>query len=89
MTSLPQNIKVRNIGVQWLHGLIAPTCGRPFAFGAKLGYEVTLVRRATYYLREHMHAALDVNIASYASAIVTTKEVVKSISALQALGTSA
>ena len=42
---MPQNIGVRNIGVQWLHGLIAPTCGRPFAFGAKLGYEVTLVRR--------------------------------------------
>ena len=31
---------------------------------------------------EEMHAALDVNIPNYASAIVTTKEVVDSISSL-------
>ena len=36
-----------------------------------------------------MHAALDVNIPSCASAIVTTKEVVEPISALRTLGTSA
>ena len=31
---------------------------------------------------EEMHAALDVNIPNYASAIVTTKEIVESISSL-------
>jgi hypothetical protein len=31
---------------------------------------------------EHMHAALDINIPNYASAIVTTNEIVDSISAL-------
>ena len=36
-----------------------------------------------------MHAALDVNIPNYASAIVTTNEVVDSISSLEILGISA
>jgi len=31
---------------------------------------------------EEMHAALDVNLPSYASAIVSTKEIVASVSAL-------
>jgi ureidoacrylate peracid hydrolase len=44
-------------------------------FGAELGYEVTVVKDATAdYSDEHMHAALDVNIPSYASAIVTAKK---------------
>lgn len=66
-------------------GLIAHTCVEATVrFGAELGYEVTLVRDATAdYSDEHMHAAIDVNIPSYASAIVTTKEVVESISSLQ------
>jgi ureidoacrylate peracid hydrolase len=34
------------------------------------------------YSDEEMHAALDVNIPNYASAIVTTNEVVDSISSL-------
>jgi ureidoacrylate peracid hydrolase len=34
------------------------------------------------YSNEEMHAALDVNIPNYASAIVTTEEVVDSISSL-------
>jgi nicotinamidase-related amidase len=50
-------------------------------FAAELGYEVTMVRDATAdYSNEEMHAALDVNIPNYASAIVTTAEVVDSIS---------
>jgi ureidoacrylate peracid hydrolase len=66
-------------------GLIAHTCVEATVrFGAELGYEVTLVRDATAdYSDEHMHAAIDVNIPSYASAIVTTKEVVESISSPQ------
>src|SRR6516164_2735092 len=52
-------------------------------FAAELGYEVTMVKDATAdYSDEEMHAALDVNIPNYASAIVTTKEVVDTISSL-------
>jgi len=36
-----------------------------------------------------MHAALDVNIPNYASAIVTTNQVVDSLSSVQPLGISA
>jgi hypothetical protein len=36
-----------------------------------------------------MHAALDVNIPNYASAIMTTNEVVDLISSVRALGISA
>jgi hypothetical protein len=35
------------------------------------------------YSDEHMHAALDVNIPNYASAVVTTNEVIDSVSSLQ------
>jgi isochorismate hydrolase len=34
------------------------------------------------YSDEEMHAALDINLPNYASAIVTTKEVIDSISSL-------
>lgn len=52
-------------------------------FAAELGYEITTVKDATAtYSDEEMHAALDFNIPNYASAIVTTNEVVDSISSL-------
>jgi ureidoacrylate peracid hydrolase len=52
-------------------------------YAAELGYEVTMVRDATTdYSDEEMHAALDVNIPNYASAIVTTTEAVDSLSSL-------
>ena len=55
----------------------------PADFGAEFGYEVTMVRDATAtYSDEEMHASLDVNIPYYASAIVSTEEIVASISAL-------
>jgi nicotinamidase-related amidase len=65
-------------------GLIAHTCVEATVrFAAELGYEVTVVRDATAdYSDEHMHAALDVNLPNYASAILTTDEVVDSISSL-------
>jgi nicotinamidase-related amidase len=65
-------------------GLIAHTCVEATVrFAAELGYEVTVVRDATAdYSDEHMHAALDVNLPNYASAIVGTDEVVDSISSL-------
>jgi ureidoacrylate peracid hydrolase len=54
-------------------------------YAAELGYDVTVVRDATAdYSDDMMHAALDINMPNYASAVVTTKEVVDSISSLQA-----
>jgi nicotinamidase-related amidase len=62
-------------------GLIAHTCVEATVrYAAELGYEVTMVRDATAdYSDKEMHAALDVNIPSYASAIVTTTEIVDSL----------
>jgi nicotinamidase-related amidase len=52
-------------------------------YGAELGYEVTVVKDATAsYSDEQMHAALEINIPNYASAIVSTNEIVDSISSL-------
>ena len=65
-------------------GLIAHTCVEATVrYAAELGYEVTMVKDATAdYSDEEMHAALDVNIPNYASAIVTTTEIVDSVSPL-------
>lgn len=65
-------------------GLKAHTClEATVRYVAELGYEVTVVKYATAsYSDEEMHAALDVNIPNYASAIVTTLEIVDSISSL-------
>jgi ureidoacrylate peracid hydrolase len=52
-------------------------------YAAELGYEVTVVRDATAdYSDEMMHAALDINIPNYASAIASTREVVAAITTL-------
>jgi hypothetical protein len=68
-------------------GLIAHTCiEATVRFAAELGYEVTVVKDATAdYSDEEMHAALDINIPNYASAIVTTDEIVDLISSVQTL----
>jgi nicotinamidase-related amidase len=52
-------------------GLIAHTCVEAtIRFAAELGYEVTLVKDATAdYSDKEMHAALEINIPNYASAI--------------------
>jgi ureidoacrylate peracid hydrolase len=43
-----------------------------------------MVKDATAdYSQDHMHAALDINLPNYASAIVTTNEVIASISSLK------
>jgi nicotinamidase-related amidase len=69
-------------------GLIAHTCFEATVrFAAELGYEVTVVKDATAdYSDEEMHAALDINIPNYVSAIVITNEIVDLISSLQTLG---
>ena len=69
-------------------GLIAHTCVEATVrFAAELGYDVIVVKDAVADLSdEFMHAALDVNIPSYASNIVTTKETVDLLSGAKALG---
>ena len=42
-----------------------------------------MVKDATAsYTDEHMHAALDINLPNYASALVTANEVIESITSL-------
>jgi len=83
-TDLDLQLKKHGIHQLIVIGLIAHTCiEATVRFAAELGYEVTLVKDATAdYSDEEMHAALDVNMPNYASAIVTTKDVVGSISSL-------
>src|SRR5262249_22431006 len=59
-------------------GLIAHTCVEATVrFAAELGYDVTLVSDATAdYSDRERHAALHVNLPSYANAIVTAEQVV-------------
>ena len=62
-------------------GLIAHTCVESTVrYAAELGYDVTVIKDATAdYSDEQMHAALDVNIPNYASAVMTTDEIIASI----------
>ena len=81
-TDLDLQLKRHGIHKLIVIGLIAHTCiEATVRYAAELGYEVTVVRDATAdYSDKEMHAALDINIPNYASAIVTTTEIVGSIS---------
>ena len=58
-------------------------CESTIRYAAENGYEVTVVKDAVAdYSDEEMHAALDINIPNYANAVVTTNEVIESISSL-------
>ena len=83
-TDLDLQLKKHGIHQLIVMGLIAHTCVEATVrYAAELGYEVTMVKDATAdYSDEEMHAALDVNIPNDASAIVTTTEIVDSISSL-------
>lgn len=49
--------------------------------GSELGYDVTVVKDAVAdYSCEMMHAALVINMPNYASAIVTTVEILEALS---------
>jgi ureidoacrylate peracid hydrolase len=80
-TDLDLQLKKHGIHKLIVMGLIAHTCVEATVrYAAELGYEVTVVKDATAsYSDEHMHAALEVNIPNYASAIVTTNEIVAAI----------
>ena len=80
-TDLDLQLKKHGIHQLIVIGLIAHTCiEATVRYAAELGYEVTVVKDATAdYSDEMMHAALDINMPNYASAIVTTKEVIATI----------
>jgi nicotinamidase-related amidase len=83
-TDLDLQLKKHGIHELIVMGLIAHTCVEATVrYAAELGYQVTMVKDATAsYSDKEMHAALDVNIPNYASSIVTTNEIVASISSL-------
>lgn len=85
-TDLDLQLKRHGIERLIVIGLIAHTCVEATVrFAAEMGYDVTMVKDATAdYSDDEMHAALDVNIPNYASAVVTTQEVVGAIAALSA-----
>jgi nicotinamidase-related amidase len=81
-TDLDLQLKRHGIHQLIMMGLIAHTClEATVRFAAELGYQVTVVKDATAdYSDAEMHAALEVNIPSYATAIVTADELVATIS---------
>jgi len=82
-TDLDLQLKKHGIHQLIVIGLIAHTCVEATVrYAAELGYEVTVVKDATAdYSDEAMHAALEVNIPNYAGAVVSTEEIMASISA--------
>jgi nicotinamidase-related amidase len=74
------DLQLKRHGIQKLIviGLIAHTCVEATVrYAAELGYDVTVVKDATAdYSDAMMHAALDINIPNYASAVVTTNEII-------------
>ena len=87
------DLQLRRHGIHRLIviGLIAHTCiEATVRFAAELGYDVTVVRDAIAdYSDEMMHAALEINMPNYASAIVTTKEIVEAVSSFDQAATPA
>lgn len=83
-TDLDLQLKKHGVHRLIVVGLIAHTCVESTVrFAAELGYEVTMVKDATAdYSDEMMHAALHLNLPNYASAIVTTDEIVVALSSL-------
>jgi ureidoacrylate peracid hydrolase len=83
-TDLDLLLKQRGVHQLITIGLIAHTClDATVRSAADRGYQVTVVKDATAsYSQDHMHAALDINLPNYASAIVTTKEVVDAITSM-------
>ncbi|HTP04006.1 MAG TPA: isochorismatase family cysteine hydrolase [Nitrospirota bacterium] len=79
-TDLDLQLKKHGIHKVIIIGLIAHTCVEATVrYAAELGYDVTVVKDATAdYSDEEMHAALDINMPNYASAIVTASEVIDS-----------
>jgi nicotinamidase-related amidase len=77
-TDLDLLLKKHGVHRLIMKGLTAHTClEATVRYGAELGYDVTVVKDATAsYSDTEMHAALEVNIPNYASAVLTADEVV-------------
>jgi len=90
-TDLDMQLKKHGIHKLIVIGLIAHTCVEATVrYAAELGYEVTVVKDATAsYSDEHMHAALEVNLPNYASAIVATDEILGILASLDGAKVSA
>jgi len=83
-TDLDLQLKKHGIHELIVIGLTANTCAESTVrHGVELGYEITMVKDATAsFTQAEMQAALELNMPYYASAIVSTEEIVASISAL-------
>jgi nicotinamidase-related amidase len=90
-TDLDLQLKRQGVHRLIVIGLIAHTCiEATVRFAAELGYDVTVVKDAVAdYSDEMMHAALEINMPNYASAIVPAKDVVEALSALQPMAHAA
>jgi ureidoacrylate peracid hydrolase len=78
------DLQLKQHGIQHLivTGLLTHTClESTVRHAAELGYGVTVVKDATAsYSEAHMHATLEVNIPSYASAVVSAAQIVDQFS---------
>jgi nicotinamidase-related amidase len=87
------DLQLKRHGIQRLIviGLVAHTCiEATVRFAAELGYDVTVVKDAVAdYSDDMMRAALEINIPNYASAIVTTQEIVEALSAMNSAASAA
>ena len=85
-TDLDLQLKRHGIHQLIVMGLIAHTCVEATVrYAAELGYQVTMVKDATAdYSETEMHAALEINIPNYATAVLTADEVIAAISGLGA-----
>ena len=82
-TDLDLQLKKHGIDKVIVIGMIAHTCVEATVrYAAELGYQVTVVKDATAsYSDGHMHAALELNIPNYASAVLTANEIAGALSA--------
>ena len=80
-TDLDLLLKKHGIHQLIMIGLIAHTClEATVRYGAELGYEVTVIKDATAsYSDVEMRAALEVNIPNYATAILSTDEILDAL----------
>jgi ureidoacrylate peracid hydrolase len=83
-TDLDLQLKKHGIHQLIVIGMIAHTCiEATVRYGAELGYGVTVMKDATAdYSEAMMHAALDINMPNYASAIACTEEIVAAIATM-------
>ena len=87
-TDLDLQLKRHGIQKLIIIELIAHTCVEATVrYAVELGCEVTMVKDATAdYSNEEMHAALDINIPNYASAIVAATDILDALTRVEGGG---